>query len=232
VKPGCILSHHDHQVGLLAFGDEGLLPVDDVRVAVAYGGGAYPGQVRAGTRLAHRDGGDDLAGAEAGQPPLALVLGGQVGEVRPDDVVVQAEAQTAGAGGDDLLDQHRVEPEVGLPSPAILRGHVHAQQPGRARLAPDVAVDDAVALPLFVMRHRLPCQELPAQRPELVVDRLIQVLLHAASLPVRRTGDANGRFSPGARTGDPGQVNDQTLHRVGSRPAALSRMLGNIIKIA
>src|SRR5690606_40138853 len=121
------LRHHDDQVGQVAVGDERLLSVEDVRVAIAYGRGPHPGQVGPGAGLAHRDRGDELAGAEPGQPPLALLLGGQVGQVRPDDVVVEGEAETGGAGGDQLLDQDRVEPEVALPSPTVLDRHVHAE---------------------------------------------------------------------------------------------------------
>jgi hypothetical protein len=174
------LGDHDDQVGQLAVGDERLLSIEDVRVAVAHRGGTHPGQVGAGARLAHRDGRDQVAGAEAGQPALALLVGGQLGEVRCDHVVVQAEAEAGAAGTDDLLDQYRVEPEVALPAAAVLLRHVKAEQAGGAGLAPHRAVDQAGLLPRRVVRHRLAGEEGAAQFPELLMDRFVQVLFHKA----------------------------------------------------
>ena len=65
-----------------------------------------------------------------------------------------------------------------LAAAAVLLVHVDAEQPGRARLAPHLAVDQARLLPLGVVRDRLPGEELPAQVAELFVDRLVEVLLH------------------------------------------------------
>src|SRR5205823_14534276 len=47
--------YHDHDVGQLAVGDEGLLAVQDVGVAVADRGRADPLQVAACAGLGHRD---------------------------------------------------------------------------------------------------------------------------------------------------------------------------------
>ncbi len=137
-------------------------PLSTYVVAVADRRRPYPGQVGPGARLAHRDRRDQVAAAEAGQPPLALVLGGEVGEVRRDDVVVQAEAQARAAGPDDLLDEHRVEPEVALAAAAVRVVDVRTKQPGRARLAPHRAVDQAGLLPRRMVRHGLAGKEFAA----------------------------------------------------------------------
>jgi hypothetical protein len=46
-------------------------------IAGVDGGGADALQIGARARLGHGDGGDDLAGAEAGQPAPLLLLGGE-----------------------------------------------------------------------------------------------------------------------------------------------------------
>ena len=55
-------------------------------------GGLQRGEVGAAGRLGHADRGQHLAGREARQPALLLLLGGEVDEVRRDDVGVDAEA--------------------------------------------------------------------------------------------------------------------------------------------
>ncbi len=69
--------HDDHQVGVDAVGDEGLGPVEDVVVALFDRPGLDALQVAAGAGLGHRDRGDELAGAELGQPALLLLLVGR-----------------------------------------------------------------------------------------------------------------------------------------------------------
>src|SRR3712207_7364890 len=44
--------------------------------------------------------GDQLPAAEPGQPPFLLLLGGEVAQVGPGDVVVQSEADAGGADPD------------------------------------------------------------------------------------------------------------------------------------
>ena len=84
------------------------------------GGGLDALQVAAGAGLGHRDGGDQLAAAEPGQPALLLLLGGQVAQVRRDDVVVQPEPDAAGADPDHLLVEDGVVAEVLDPAAAVL----------------------------------------------------------------------------------------------------------------
>ena len=65
---------HD-QIGKDAVGDEGLLTVDDVVVAVPDGLGADGGQVRSGAGFGQADAGDDLAGGAARQEPFLDFFG-------------------------------------------------------------------------------------------------------------------------------------------------------------
>ena len=88
--------------------------------------------------------------AEAGQPALLLLLGGEVAQVRPDDVVVQAEADAARADPGHLLVEDGVVAEVADPAAAELLLDVHAEQPLRAAGEPHLAGHDAVLLPLVV----------------------------------------------------------------------------------
>ena len=73
-----------------------------------------------------------------------------VEQVRRDDVVLQREPDAHGAGVDDLLAEDGVVAEVADPGAAELLRDVEAEQPVRAGLVPDVAVDDPVLLPLRV----------------------------------------------------------------------------------
>ena len=107
------LADDDHQVAHDAVGDERLLTVDDPLVALADGAGLDALQVRAGAGLGHRDGGDHLAGAEARQPALLLLVVRQLVQVRRDDVVVQREAEPARARAGDLLGDDPLEAQVG-----------------------------------------------------------------------------------------------------------------------
>ena len=113
----------DHQVGVDAVGDEGLAAVDDVVVAVALRARADAGQVGAGAGLGHRDRGDQLAGRDAGQPALLLLVGRRssgstAGRCRCAGVMPEPGA--ADAGQRDLLVQDLVEPEVVDPAAAVL----------------------------------------------------------------------------------------------------------------
>ena len=90
---GIGLRDHDHQVGVDAVGDEGLGAVEHVVIALLDGAGLDALQVAAGAGFGHRDRGDDLAGAELRQPALLLLVGGEVEQVRRDDVVVQARSR-------------------------------------------------------------------------------------------------------------------------------------------
>ncbi len=98
---------HDHDVAQLAVRDERLLPVQQVMIPVAHGGGADALQVAAGPWLGHRDRGDELPGAVAGQPPFPLLRRAQAVEVGADHVVVQGEHGPVGAGPGQFLVQDR-----------------------------------------------------------------------------------------------------------------------------
>ena len=155
VGPG----HHDDQVGEDAVGDEGLLAVEHVVVAGVDGARADALEVGPGARLAHRDRGDGLPRAQAGEPASPLLLRGARREVRDDHVVEQRERRPVDAAARQLLADDHVVAEVGRPAAAVLLVELEPEQALRAGLHPHLAVDDAVALPLVVERHDLLVEE-------------------------------------------------------------------------
>ena len=138
-------------------------------VALFDGAGLDALQVTAGAGFGHRDRGDDLAGAELRQPALLLLLVGRLQQVRRDDVVVQAAADTAVPARGGLLGDDAVVAEVGVAAAAVLLGHRHAEEALLAGLQPDAAVDDLVLLPLLVVRRDVAVEECPVGLAEQVV---------------------------------------------------------------
>ena len=146
-RRGIGLGRHDHEIREDPVADEGLRPVEDVVLAVADGGGRHALQVTARPRLGHRDRGDELPGAEPGQPPPLLLRRAQRRQVRPDDVVVQADRHAGEAA--ERLDEDGVVPEVRVAAAAVLlrartgpagpRGRPRATRPGRRSRPPPTA---------------------------------------------------------------------------------------------
>ncbi len=170
--------HDEDQVGVDAVGDERLRAVEHPVVTVADGAGLDALQVAAGAGLGHRDGGDELAGAEAGQPALLLLLVGELDQVGRDDVVVQRESDAAVAAERGLLGDDRVVAEVLHPAAAVLLRHRHAQEALLAGLDPHAAVDDVLLFPLRVMRRDVLLEELLVRAAEQIVLGLEQRALH------------------------------------------------------
>src|SRR5580693_9671948 len=126
-------------------------------------------QVAAGARLGHRDRGDQLAGAELGQPALLLLLVGQSQQIGRDDIVVQTEADAAVAAGGGLLGDDRVVAEVGITPAAVLLGYRHTQEALLAGLQPNPTVDDLGLLPFLVIGGDVAIQERPVGLAEQLV---------------------------------------------------------------
>src|SRR4029079_10141966 len=103
-----------------------------------------------------------------------------------------------------LLADDRVVAEVVGATPAVLLGHLQAEQPVSPGLGPDLAVDDAVLLPLLVERHGLLVEERADRLAEGLVLGLEDAAGHAATVTVRLSG-SNGvrRGVPAAR--EPGR---------------------------
>ena len=128
--------------------------------------------------LGHRDRGDELAGAVPGQPPLALLGGGQLGEVVPVDVVVHGEPGPGGAGHGQFLVEDQVVAVVGVAAAAVLLVDLDPEQPGPAGGEPDVPGHHPVPLPLLVMGRDLPGDEGARHVAERVVLGGEDVTLH------------------------------------------------------
>ncbi len=79
--------------------------------------------------------------------------------------VLDREPDTAAAGPGDLLDQHRVEPEVARATTAVLLGNHEPEQPLRAGRGPQLARHDPGRLPGLVVRHDLLVAERARRSP-------------------------------------------------------------------
>ena len=117
-----------------------------------------PWKIATGARFGHRDCGDDLPAAEARQPALLLLLGGQTQQIRGDDVVVaRTPLRCSGPGG--LFGDDGVVAEVGVTAAAVLSGHGHPEKAPLSGLEPQAAVDDLVLFPLIVERRDVAIEE-------------------------------------------------------------------------
>ena len=154
-------------------------------LAVASGGRGHRGEVRADSRLGHRERGDQLAGGDPAQPALALALVAVAQEVGETDVVVQRDAQpeAADAGALALFADHEVQAEVLRARAAVRFGHRHAEEAPLAGEGEDLAGHDARALPFAVaslLAEHLALQKSAKARAEVFVDILEQAAPHAA----------------------------------------------------
>ncbi len=201
----------DHQVGQLAVGDEGLLPVEHVAaVGLAGRRGADALQVAAGARLGHRDRGDEVPAAVAGQPAVPLLRRAQAQQVLADHVVVHEEAEAGRARPAGLLVHDGVVAVVGVAAAAVLLVDVDAEQPGLPRLLPDAARYELVLFPLRVERRHLAGEELTDQVAEGLVLVGEDVASHAPTV-----GAANPPRVVGRGAGPSGAP-------VGRRPSLVS----------
>ncbi|SKT64792.1 Uncharacterised protein [Mycobacteroides abscessus subsp. abscessus] len=156
----------DDEIGSRTVGDERLGAVDDPVVAVLDGRCLEGRQIGATRGLGHADRGDHLAATELGQPALLLLVGGQLDEVRGDDVEVNGHRGGQGrAGAGQFLLQYRVVAVVAGAAAAELLGDVEAQVTLLTGLFPELAVNVAlldeclgarVDVALHKRLHRLP----------------------------------------------------------------------------
>ncbi len=154
------LGHHADETRVLAVGDEGLLAVDDVLVAVEFRGRSHGLQIGAGAGLGHGDRGDELAGGELRQPLFLLLFRAVMQEIRCHDAAVHGVAPAGDARADLFLDQHLLVRERAARAAVSLGDH-RAEKTRRARLVPDFAIDDALAFPALDMRHAFALEKAP-----------------------------------------------------------------------
>ena len=114
-----------------------------------------------------------------GQPALLLLVGGEVAQVRADDVVVQPEPDAARADPGHLLVEDGVVAEVADAPAAELLLDVHPEQPLLAAGEPHLARHDPVLLPLVVEGDDGLLGPAPDHRPEVLVLGLVQRVAHA-----------------------------------------------------
>ena len=138
---------------MLAVTDEDLAAVDDVLIAIFFGGGADGFQVTARAGLGHANRRHRVAADHARQPVFALRLGAAVQQVGRDDVVVHLQPAHKAAVAPAREHLHHGEREVHAGAwPAVFLRHVGAEVAVLAHLAKQLAVDEARLFPVAVMR--------------------------------------------------------------------------------
>src|SRR5215218_7100114 len=73
---------NQRKIGTGTVGDEGLATIEDPVFSLMNRSSPERGKIRTARRLGHRKCGDQLSAAEFRQPPLLLLLGAKVDEVR------------------------------------------------------------------------------------------------------------------------------------------------------
>ena len=155
--------------------------IDQPVVALVFGAGLHPGEVRPGGRLGHRHGQDLHARDNTGHPAGLLLVIAELGDVRGHQVVVQVDVEPDVAVAHVLFDDDLLEAEIIDPGTAVLFIGPGAQQPLGAGLQVKLARDHAVLAPLLGKGFDLGLHELAHAVPELFVFRLEDQPLHARS---------------------------------------------------
>ncbi|MNL28409.1 hypothetical protein D3C87_1500500 [compost metagenome] len=153
--------HDDGHVGVLAAGDELLHAVEHVVVAIAPGGGAQRGGVRADVRLGQAERAQHLAARQRRQPLLLLRVVGEGHQHAAHRAVVHADDGGGAAvpGGNFLEDQR--QRQVVEPRPAQLFRHGHAIAAQRGQFLVHGLRKGLVAVPLRRLRGDDVLRELP-----------------------------------------------------------------------
>lgn len=127
------------------------------------------GEVGARAGLRHGDRGHGLAGQEAGEPALLLLLAAELEQVRQDEAGVHGLRAEPDSRAPALLADHGLVGEVGDARAAVLLGHVDAEDAEVAELAVQLAGDMALPLPVSVVGGDLLGDEVADGRPECLV---------------------------------------------------------------
>ncbi|MDF2457721.1 MAG: hypothetical protein K0S79_137 [Nitrospira sp.] len=172
---GIGLDGHAHQVGVHAVGDECLGAADVIALAVAPGLGLDALQVGAGAWFAHRDRSHQLAGGHARQPSALLLFAAIGQDVMRHDAAVHVVAEAHGHRGHLLLADHGFVQEVSAAASVFLRD-TGAQQAGRARLGPYLAVGMVLLAPTCFVGHAFALEEAPR-----AVAQHLQIFVHPRS---------------------------------------------------
>ncbi len=138
----------------MAIGDEGLLPVDDIFIALQTRACLDAFQVGPGARFGHRDGGNDLAARHLGKPCRLLFLRAEVHQIGRDDIGMQGKPGARGMDLGQFLHDDGGMAEIAAAAAVFLGdgGQQEAHFPG---LAPKRLGHDVVTVPLIVMGHDL-----------------------------------------------------------------------------
>ncbi|MNO69392.1 hypothetical protein D3C76_602460 [compost metagenome] len=176
------LGRSDHQAGVAAVGDKGLLAVDDVIITVAPRRGTHGAQITADARFTHGDHTDQFTTDHARQPLLLLLFAAIGNDVRRDDFRMSGEPHGSGIGASQLLDHHCRVAEVTARSAVFFR-HGRAQQAILTGLQPDLLGHDAVFFPLMQVGHDFAVDETAG----LITEHVVVFSKYAAHLAYSRS---------------------------------------------
>ncbi|MHC2805497.1 hypothetical protein ACVMII_005243 [Bradyrhizobium diazoefficiens] len=146
---------HDDEIGGLAIGDESLLAVDDVGIALLLRRGLHGLEVIAGAGLGHGDGADHLAARHLRQPALLLLLRAVIEDVVRDDGAVHGDAGRQLRHRALEIIQHGGVIGEGCAQPAIFLRHARQERAHLAEPAPGEAVHHLLLAPFFGMRRQV-----------------------------------------------------------------------------
>ncbi len=156
--------HHHQQLGVAGTGDEHLVAVDHVGIAVAARPGAQRGGIGAGVGLGETVGAELLTGEHRRQPGLANGLVGVAGENPVDHVVDGQKGGGGGAALGQLLDdQGRIEAAQAQPAGGF-RG-VETAEAKVSGLAQDIHRKNAVGVPFGGVGRQFALSELACRIP-------------------------------------------------------------------
>ncbi len=158
---------HDEDVAIEGIGDEHLRAVDDPGIAVAARAGLQSRNIRAGTRLRHRDRAYRLAADDRRQIFLFLRRRAAKGDVHRRHVGMHKRGRGESAEGrpPKFLGEHhrRQRSHVG---PAIFGRMAHAEKAERAHATKNLARYLAVAFPRLAVRDHFLLDETADLRPQ------------------------------------------------------------------
>ncbi len=163
-------------VGVRAVGDEALLAVEDVLVALLDGARAHRRDVGAGARLGEAEGGELRLGGQLAEELGLDLVGAAEADRRGGEAVGAERGLDAGAApGQLLLDDAAVE--VAQPRPAVLLGHVGVHETDLVGLLDDLLRPGAVLV------------ELPRDRADLLLREVVGQLAQGLLLVGQREVD-------------------------------------------
>ena len=146
---GVGLAADKDEVGVLAVGDVGFAAIDDIMIAIPFGGRSNALKVRTNTGLRHGNRGDRFTRNKSRQP-LPFLLFAAVGyQVIDDDVGLQRKTERGSPIGNLFVD-YRIVAKIET-EPAILFRHRRTKHANCACFGPDLLFNNPGCVPSLDM---------------------------------------------------------------------------------